>query len=106
MKQKRWFSEARFGAFIHWGLYALPGGVWKGETMEYIGEWLQARFRIPNAEYAALAEQFNPTAFDAEEIVRRMGHDYSSLSKLFSWSSLGILRGGVAETGHAKCDGR
>lgn len=71
MKQKRWFSEARFGAFIHWGLYALPGGVWKGETMEYIGEWLQARFRIPNAEYAALAEQFNPTAFDAEEIVRR-----------------------------------
>ena len=39
--------------------------------MEYIGEWLQARFRIPNAEYAALAEQFNPTAFDAEEIVRR-----------------------------------
>lgn len=71
MKQKRWFSEARFGAFIHWGLYALPGGGWKGETMEYIGEWLQARFRIPNAEYAALAEQFNPTAFDAEEIVRR-----------------------------------
>lgn len=39
--------------------------------MEYIGEWLQARFRIPDAEYAALAEQFDPTAFDAEEIVRR-----------------------------------
>lgn len=46
------------------------GGLEGGDDGVY-REWLQARFRIPNAEYAALAEQFNPTAFDAEEIVRR-----------------------------------
>ena len=66
----KWFTDARFGMFIHWGLYALPGGRWKGETMDYIGEWLQSRFRIPNQEYAPLAKEFNPVHFDAEEWVR------------------------------------
>lgn len=65
-----WFKSARFGMFIHWGLYAIPGGLWKGREMEYIGEWLQAQFRIPNAEYEALAARFNPTGFCAEEWVR------------------------------------
>lgn len=65
----KWFMDAKFGMFIHWGLYALPGGLWKGREMEYIGEWLQARFRIPNAEYAELAKQFDPSLFDAEEWV-------------------------------------
>ncbi|QYY35982.1 alpha-L-fucosidase [Ruficoccus sp. ZRK36] len=64
------FRQARFGMFIHWGLYALPGGRWKGEIMDYIGEWLQARFRIPNAEYARLAERFDPVDFDADAWVR------------------------------------
>jgi alpha-L-fucosidase len=63
----QWFGEGRFGLFIHWGLYALSGGVWKGKEMEYIGEWIQARYRIPNAEYEQLAAQFNPVGFDAEE---------------------------------------
>lgn len=65
----KWFTDARFGMFIHWGLYAIPGGIWRGQAMEYIGEWVQANFRIPNAEYGKLAEQFNPTAFDAEKWV-------------------------------------
>lgn len=76
---QRWFSEARFGLFIHWGLYALPGGIWQGQEMDYIGEWLQAKFRIPNAEYNQLAAQFNPTRFDAEAWVltaRRAGMRY------------------------------
>ena len=67
---KRWFREARLGAFIHWGLYALPGGVWNGTSVPYLAEWLQAARRIPNAEYARLAEQFNPRAFDADAIVK------------------------------------
>jgi len=71
MKDSKWFPEARFGAFIHWGLYAIPGGIWHGTEMDYIGEWIQARFRIPNREYAALADRFMPTRFDADLLVRR-----------------------------------
>jgi alpha-L-fucosidase len=65
--QYQWFGEARFGLFVHWGLYALPGGVWKGKEMDYIGEWIQSKFRISNAEYEQLAAEFNPVGFDAEE---------------------------------------
>ncbi|MCF7853564.1 MAG: alpha-L-fucosidase [Candidatus Pacebacteria bacterium] len=64
-----WFYESKFGMFIHWGLYAVPGGLWHGREMDYIGEWIQAKFRIPNSEYEKLAEQFNPVGFDAEEWV-------------------------------------
>ena len=66
----KWFEEARFGMFIHWGLYAALGGLWKGQEMTYIGEWIQARFRIPNEEYGKLAEMFNPVKFDADEWIR------------------------------------
>ena len=63
------FRKARFGLFLHWGLYSQLGGRWKGETMAYIGEWIQAKFRIPNTEYAALAKEFNPVEFNAENWV-------------------------------------
>ena len=65
-----WFQNARFGLFIHWGLYAVPGGIWRGQEMDYIGEWLQARFRIPNADYAGIAKDFDPVGFDARAWVR------------------------------------
>ena len=63
-------SEMRylhFGLFVHWGIYAQTGGIWKGQENPILGEWTQAYFRIPNREYAALAAEFNPTAFNAEE---------------------------------------
>ena len=50
MDKFEWFKEAKFGMMIHWGLYCLPAGEWKGQRMDYIGEWLQSRYRIPNAE--------------------------------------------------------
>ena len=65
-----WWREARFGMFIHWGLYAIPAGIWKGEPVDGIGEWIMFRRRIPRAEYEPLAEQFNPTRFDARAWVR------------------------------------
>ena len=65
------FREARFGMFIHWGLYAQLGGRWKDETMDYIGEWIQSRYQIPNAEYTKLAKDFNPVKFDADEWARQ-----------------------------------
>ena len=62
----QWFREARFGLFIHWGLYAVPAGEWKGKPIEGIGEWIMNRARIPIAEYELLAKQFNPVKFDAD----------------------------------------
>lgn len=74
-----WFQDARFGLFIHWGLYAIPGGEWQGQTMDYVGEWIQSKFRIPNTEYGKLAAGFNPVKFDADEwvsLARQAGMRY------------------------------
>ena len=65
----KWFREARFGLFIHWGLYAIPAGEWKGQPIPGIGEWIMNRARIPVTEYEQLAKQFNPAKFNAEEWV-------------------------------------
>src|SRR3989339_2211403 len=62
----KWWREAKFGMFIHWGLYAVPAGEWKGEPFDGIGEWVMFKCRIPIAEYEQLATQFNPVKFDAE----------------------------------------
>ena len=71
LKEKRlqWFREARFGMFIHWGLYAVPEGQWKGQLIPGLGEWIMNRAKIPVAEYEQLAPKFNPVKFNAEEIV-------------------------------------
>jgi alpha-L-fucosidase len=61
-----WFRAARFGMFIHWGLYAIPAGIWNGDTIPGIGEWIMLRARVPVAEYERLAGHFNPTSFDAD----------------------------------------
>lgn len=65
-----WFREAKFGMFIHWGLYAIPAGIWKGKEIPGIGEWIMFRARIPVKEYAQLAKQFNPVKFNADEWVQ------------------------------------
>ena len=70
MTNKEWFREAKYGMMIHFGLYSLLEGEWKGKRMgTTIGEWAQSYFRIPNAEYERLAQAFNPIFFDAEEWV-------------------------------------
>lgn len=69
MTNKEWFKQARAGMMIHWGLYSVLGGEWKGKRMEYIGEWIMSKYEIPNEEYEKLAHIFNPIYFDAEEWV-------------------------------------
>lgn len=65
-----WFREARFGMFVHWGLYSAFGGERDGKPAggEY-GEWIMNHARIPLAEYSAKAKTFNPTHYDAEQWV-------------------------------------
>jgi alpha-L-fucosidase len=65
-----WFRASKYGLFIHWGLYAIPAGEWKGRGVPGIGEWIMNRARIPVGEYEALAAQWNPVSFDAEAWVR------------------------------------
>ena len=65
-----WFEEARFGMFIHWGLYALLAGEYKGRRTENIAEWIMHDLRIPKEEYEKLAALFDPEQFDAGAIVR------------------------------------
>ena len=65
-----WFRDAKYGLFIHWGLYAIPAGEWKGERVLGLGEWIMNRARIPVKEYEQLATQFNPVKFDADAWVK------------------------------------
>jgi len=65
-----WWRESRFGMFIHWGLYAVLAGEWRGKKINGIGEWIMYIAKISTQDYAALAAQFNPTAFDADAVVR------------------------------------
>lgn len=67
--QMQWFREAKYGLFIHWGLYSILAGEYKGKETPRIGEWIMNHMDIPPEEYEKLADHFNPASFDAEAIV-------------------------------------
>jgi alpha-L-fucosidase len=60
----KWFREARFGLFIHWGVYAVPAGSWNGKPVS--AEWIMNRAKIPIAEYQPLAKQFTAAKFNPQ----------------------------------------
>jgi alpha-L-fucosidase len=66
----KWWREARFGMFIHWGIYSVPAGVYHGKDIPGIGEWIMNNAKIPVSEYEKYASQFNPKDFNAEEWVK------------------------------------
>ena len=73
-----WFEDARFGMFVHFGLYSIPAGVWDGRPVQrnHYAEWIRYQHDwpkpggIPADEYNALARQFNPRGFDADAWIR------------------------------------
>lgn len=60
----KWWREAKFGMFIHWGVYSVPAGTYKGKQIEHIGEWIMLDGEIPCAEYRGFAKEFNPVKYD------------------------------------------
>ncbi len=66
----QWWREARFGMFIHWGVYAVPAGTYQGRQIGGIGEWIMWNAQIPVNEYKAFARQFDPVKYDPDAWVR------------------------------------
>ena len=67
-RQNKWFRDAKFGAFIHFGVYSTLEGEYKGRGNEHrYAEWIQISAKIPAAEYHVIATKFNPSEFDADE---------------------------------------
>lgn len=69
-KRMEWWTNDKFGMFIHWGPYAVPAGEYKGETVKGIAEWIMHRAAIPVSEYEEYSRQFNPTSYDADAWVK------------------------------------
>ncbi len=65
----KWWREARFGMFIHWGVYSVPAGTYDGKQIGGIGEWIMRSANIPVARYQEYGKQFNPEKFNATEWV-------------------------------------
>ncbi|MFT3824792.1 MAG: alpha-L-fucosidase [Chitinophagaceae bacterium] len=71
------------GQFIHWGLYAIPGGQWNGKEYNGAAEWIRSWNGIPNSTYDSLIYQFNPTKFDAAgwaRTAKQMGARYVTIT--------------------------
>src|SRR5580700_8427468 len=69
-ERMKWWSEARFGMFIHWGVYSVPAGVWDGTNVTRSGaEWIMNRGKISMADYEKLPAKFDPEKFNADEWV-------------------------------------
>ena len=100
-----WWRADKFGMFIHWGVYSIPAGVWQGEHIPGIGEWIMLRAEIPIAEYEKLAQQFNPVKYDADQIVKLAKQAGQKYIVLTSKHHDGFCMYGTSETDYNIVDG-
>ena len=79
-----WWRDAKFGMFIHWGLYAVPAGIWKGTPIDKTaGEWIMFGAQIMPADYEPLVNEFNPVKFNADEwaaLAKQAGMKYVTIT--------------------------
>ena len=79
MDNREWFRQAKFGMMIHWGLYSILGGEYRGKRSIGQAEWIMDEKKIPIKEYEKLTKVFNPIYFDPEEwvtLAKRAGMKY------------------------------
>ena len=69
-KRMQWFNDAKYGMFIHFGLYSQLGGIYKGNDEGRYAEWIQGNQNIPSEEYVKLLDTWKPENFDADKIVK------------------------------------
>lgn len=77
------FRDNRLGAFIHWGLYAIPGGEWNGKVYKGAAEWLKSWAKISSDEWMKLMDQWNPEKFNAKawaKMAKQMGVKYVKIT--------------------------
>ncbi|WP_316842476.1 alpha-L-fucosidase [Pedobacter gandavensis] len=75
----KWWRAAKFGMFVHWGIYSIPEGEWKGKVVNGYAEHLMRKEKISRADYLNLAHEFNPLKFNAEEWIldaKKAGMNY------------------------------
>ena len=75
----QWWRDAKFGMFIHWGIYSLPAGEWRGKKVSGYAEHLMRKEKISKKDYLAVAHQFNPVLFDADKWIlaaKKAGMNY------------------------------
>ena len=93
----KWFREARFGLFIHWGVYSVPAGQWQGKTN--YGEWFLEQTKMPVSQYEKFAQQFNPVKFDAKQwvaIAKNAGMKYLVITSKHH-DGFGMFRSGLTD---------
>lgn len=66
----QWWTDAKFGLFIHWGVYSVPAGTYEGKKIDGIGEWIMYNGEIPSSVYKEYARSFNPVKYDPEAWVK------------------------------------